>query len=115
MEAKSKDMMSQTGHSMMLDSCPPLRHIVPSVSKYYKNLVQQYTGFYELFKGLTEQRKQDYDEKNPKIYIDHFLSMIGKNVKVGPAESDVYTVEEKDVVAMGAVIVVTGEWLPSKH
>ena len=55
-----------------------------------------------------DQRKKDYDEKNPKIYIDHFFNMIGKPAKVGPTESDVYTVDETDVVAMGAVIVITG-------
>ncbi len=80
-------MFVDPGPCTLLNLCPPLRFIVPSVKKIYnefRDLTNVYLGAY---KGFTDRRKQDFDGRNPNIYIDNFLNLLGKPVKVGPGRS----------------------------
>ncbi len=78
------DMFNETGPCQILDLCPLLRFFVPSVKNIYNELLHQINTYDEIFRDLTERRKREYNEKNPKIYIDHFFNLRGKPVKVGP-------------------------------
>ncbi len=77
-------MFCEPGPCTMLNLCPPLRFIVPSVKKLFKEFRDLTDAYLNAYKGFTDRRKKDFDEKNPNIYIDHFLNLLDKPVKVGP-------------------------------
>ncbi len=83
-EENKIDVFSETGPCMVMNFCPPLRIIVPSIKNTYNELILQLNTYKNIFKEFTRKRMLEFDGKNPKIYIDHFLSLIGKEIKVGP-------------------------------
>ena len=83
-ENKDIDLFAETGPSMILNFCPALRHFVPFVKHTYNELLSQVIAYKDIFSDLTEKRRKDFDERNPKIFIDHFLSLLNKPAKIGP-------------------------------
>ncbi len=77
-EEQKNDLFSEIGPCMILNFCPPLRFIVPSLRKTYNQLLCQVNAYYNVFKELTNKRRCSFEGRNPKIYIDHFLHLIGK-------------------------------------
>ncbi len=83
-EGSNIDLLSETGPCMILNFCPPLRFIIPSVKNAYDELVCQLTAYRDIFSYLTDKRREEFDGKNPKIYIDHFLNMLDQPTRIGP-------------------------------
>ncbi len=81
------EMYIETGPYMILDMWPYFRFFVPSIKAAYNHLLQHMNDCRDVYKGFTERRKKEYDAKNPKIFIDHMINLIGKSAKIGPGKS----------------------------
>ncbi len=86
-ENRNVDLFIETGPSMILNFCPALRYFVPSVKKTYGELLSQLNAYKNIFQDLTENRRKDFNEKNPEVYIDHFFNLLGKPTKVVPGNA----------------------------
>ncbi len=82
-EQEWMEMISDTGPAATLNMWSPLRFIVPSVRKVYKEFDTINKEYSNAYRAFTNKRKSEFDGKNPLIYIDHFLNMMDKPVKVG--------------------------------
>ncbi len=80
-EESSNDLFIETGPCMILNFCPLLRYIVPSVRNIYDDLIWQMNTYREVFTDITKKRKHEFDGKNPEVYIDHFLNLLVKSAK----------------------------------
>ena len=91
-ENRNFDLFTETGPCMILNFCPPLRFFVPFVRNTYNELLEQLNTYKSIFTDLTEKRRKDFDGKNPQVFIDHFLQLLGKPAKVGPGSIKIFRI-----------------------
>ena len=97
-EQEWMEMFEETGPAATLNMWPFLRFIVPSVRKVYKQFDTTTKHYVDAYKAFTNKRKSEFDGKNPHIYIDHFLNMMDKPVKLGELKSKLqHTLIPRDV------------------
>ncbi len=85
-EKKGIELFDDTGPCMVLNCCPPLRYFVPSVKQVHNESLEHIKKYADLFNAFSDERNKDYDRKNPKFYIDHFINLLNKPVRIGPGK-----------------------------
>ncbi len=87
LEEKFFSLFVESGPVLLLNFCPLFRFVLPSVQKVDNDIHEVMNAYRELFIEFTERRKEQFDEKDPKIFIDHFLNLVGKSVRIGPGNN----------------------------
>ncbi len=83
LEEKLVEIFDESGPVAILNSFPPLRFLLPSVKRTYHDILDVAHGYQKLGKEFTDRRRAQSGEKDPRIFIDHFLNLIGKTARTG--------------------------------